>query len=366
MENHPEIEAVWLTLDRSVYRKLLQEGKPVCWCRSLKGLWTMCRAKIAVTDHYRVTDYSVFWGFNARTKVVQLWHGVGFKDMERNVQTSSFRKLGLKHSDDIIIHKNDSLSTRIKKRLRFICLAPKRELFEKYFLFVCPGQERIDMIGEKWNINRESYFMAGHPRNLPLYMAERDEAHPKVLYAPTYRDSAAEEKEMVDGCMEALDSIQELMTKINGSFTIRMHPHTWRNYQNRILLKLENYDRIFLDTSKDVYQELGKYSVVISDYSSIALDFAMLDRPVVFYCYDLEWFEKHELGFGLDYLSHTPGPKTRSWRETLEKVYDYVQHPEKDSVFRREVCKYFFTEEVNNIQNSERITEELKRRLRIS
>ena len=156
------------------------------------------------------------------------------------------------------------------------------------------------------------------------------------------------------------------MEQIGGSFVIRLHPHTWRHYQTEILNRIRPYDRISLDTKKDVYQSLGQYSIVISDYSSISLDFAMLDRPVIYFCFDYDRFIKNDAGFNLDFKSCTPGPIVYTWEETLQKVKEYTADPSKDRDWCRERCRYFFDQSVNNAQNSERITEELKRRLHIS
>ena len=104
---------------------------------------------------------------------------------------------------------------------------------------------------------------------------------------------------------------------------------------------------------------------MISDYSSIALDFAQLDRPTVFHCADYDWFVKNEAGFNLDFPSVIPGPMTANWSETIEEVKKYVKNPEKDSELRREKIKYFFDEAVNGPDNSERIVEEIKKRINL-
>ena len=115
-----------------------------------------------------------------------------------------------------------------------------------------------------------------------------------------------------------------------------------------------------MDTEKDVYPYLGKYSVMISDYSSIALDFAMLDRPTIFLCPDLNDTER---GFNLDFRNVVPGPIVMNWDEAIEKIDAYISNPGLDSDLRKEKCRYFFTPEVNDINNSSRIVAEIKRRI---
>ena len=153
------------------------------------------------------------------------------------------------------------------------------------------------------------------------------------------------------------------MERVDGAFYLRLHPHTWRNYSGIIKRAIRPYDRVFLHDEKDVYTELGTFSVVVSDYSSIALDFAMLNRPVVFHCPDFDWFCENEAGFNLDFRAVIPGPMTADWSQTMDRVEEYLADPAKDADLRREKCAYFFDAAVNGPDNSERIVTELKKRL---
>ncbi|MEE1279397.1 MAG: CDP-glycerol glycerophosphotransferase family protein [Oscillospiraceae bacterium] len=363
IKNHPEINAVWLTTNEDIYNRLREEGKNVKMMNSPEGTNILSRAEVAVTDHFVTTDFSPIYGYNDKTKVVQLWHGVGFKSMGDANGVKNTTERGVKHSSDILVKEGDGAFTRLKKKIKYFFLAPFRELFERYFLFVCPGQERLDMIADVWHIPHENCFMAGHSRDLPVYSSERQESPIKIMYAPTYRFNYKRECQMVIEFLESTKALQKLMEKIDGVFYLRMHPHTWRNYSVKIKSTLENYDRIFLDEEKDIYQSIGTFSIVISDYSSIALDFALLDRPVIFHCPDYDWFVENEAGFNLDFPAVIPGPMTDSWKETIKKIREYSKNPGKDAKLREEKLKYFFDNSVNGPDNSKRIVEEIKNRL---
>ncbi len=363
LEKHPEIKLYWLTKDGEVLKKLQSEGKPVCKFGTCKCRKLVSRAYIAITDHNIMSDYDKLSGFNCRTKVVQLWHGVGFKAMGDGKVVKLVKEPGVVYSTDILPQPEDSTFTRFVKKLKYFRHAHARELFEKYFMLVCPGQERVEMIGKIWNIPEESWFMAGHPRNILLYQTQVDPNNPMILYAPTFRYASSKEEKLIENCIDAFDLIQSKMEQINGTFVIRLHPHTWRDYKTKISSRLKCYNRIILDEEKDIYTTLGQYSVVITDYSSISMDFAMLDRPTVFYCPDFDWFSKYQAGFNLDFKNSIPGPMTSTWEETMEKVLKNCSNPRMDATLRNEKLKYFFTKEVNGPDNSERIVEEIKRRI---
>lgn len=363
LENHPEIDVYWLTNDKAVYKKLKGEGKPVCISGTKEYKNILKRAEIAVTDHYASSDYDPFLGFNDKTKVIQLWHGVGFKAMGDANGVRNTAERGARYSWDILPTEKDNCFTRFVKKIKYFFKAPYRELFEKYFLFVCPGTERLEMIADIWKVPRENCFMAGHPRDILMYQAERQEAPVKIMYAPTYRFDYQRETAMVQEFLDAVPAVQALMEQINGEFYLRMHPHTWRSYSGKIKSVLKQYDRVLLHDKPDVYTEIGTFSIMITDYSSIGLDFAQLDRPVIFHGSDYDWFVENEAGFNLDFPNVIPGPMTGSWTETLQQVKAYYDDPNKEAALRNEKLKYFFTKEVNGSDNSDRIVNEIKRRI---
>lgn len=365
VKHHPEIELYWLTRDDAVYKTLKQKKMPVCKFGTKECRKILSHAQVAITDHFIMSDYDNFSGFNNRIKVVQLWHGVGFKSMGDGVTVKNTTEIGVQYSYDILPSNTDNIFEKMMKKIKYIRHAYYRELFEEYFLFICPGQERVEMLGKVWNIPEENMFMAGHPRNLPMYRSNTDWTAPKILYAPTYRFNAAKEKEIIDNCISAFAEIETLMEKINGTFVLRLHPHTWRNYKPEILKCMQGYSRIVLDEEKDIYPTLGTYTMIISDYSSIALDFALLKRPSVFLCSDYDWYIENEAGFNIDFKNYIPGPMTTNWQDTLEQVEMYILNPEKDRELRDRVCDYFYDMSVNDEHNSERIVNEIKRRLAI-
>ncbi|WMJ84942.1 CDP-glycerol glycerophosphotransferase family protein [Oscillospiraceae bacterium MB24-C1] len=361
LAHHPEITAYWLTMDQSIFDQLQSENKPVLMMRTRRCRSIVSRAAIAVTDHYRMSDYDALSGLNDNLKIVQLWHGVGLKSTKNLVKSTTVP--GAEYSDDILPAQTDNAVQRLIKKMKYIRHAYFRELFEKWFMVICPGPLQIGQFAAPLNIKPEQCFVCGFPRNIFIHQTQRDTDVCRILYAPTYRWNATKEKEMVQYIIDAAVQIQETMQALNANLTIRLHPHTWRSYGERLARLAEAYDRIQIDTEKDVYQTLGRYSVLISDYSSIANDFVLLDRPIIYFNYDFEAYTKHDTQMDFDYDSVTPGIKAKTWEEVLSAIVTYVEDPQKDGTARREIRSMFYDMSVNDKDNSRRIVDEIKRRL---
>ncbi len=61
--------------------------------------------------------------------------------------------------------------------------------------------------------------------------------------------------------------------------------------------------------------------ICVTDYSSIAFEYAILERPLIFFAYDLDEYLDRR-GMYYDYEEITPGPVCR----TNDEMIDYILH----------------------------------------
>ena len=66
--------------------------------------------------------------------------------------------------------------------------------------------------------------------------------------------------------------------------------------------------------------------LLIADYSSIAVEYSLLGRPIILYAFDKEWYLEHDRGFYFDYEETAPGPIV----ETMEELLDCIQEKKWD------------------------------------
>ena len=83
--------------------------------------------------------------------------------------------------------------------------------------------------------------------------------------------------------------------------------------------------------------------VLITDYSSMMVDFANTGRPMLFYTYDLDAYAEEIRGFYLDFVGTVPGPLLRTTDEVAEALRDLdgvrSAHDARYAAFRETFCE---------------------------
>ena len=82
---------------------------------------------------------------------------------------------------------------------------------------------------------------------------------------------------------------------------------------------------------------MKKADILITDYSSICYDFAILKRPMLFYAPDLDYYRDEERGFYEDYDSFVPGPVFRRIDDLAEELLNLSSDPAKHDLIKAEL-----------------------------
>lgn len=96
---------------------------------------------------------------------------------------------------------------------------------------------------------------------------------------------------------------------------------------------------------RDDVTELCRISeVLITDYSSVFFDFAVTDRPILFYCYDLAHYAGQVRGFYLDVPGELPGPVAEDTDALIAQLNDLPRiqaaHAERYAAFQKRFCAH--------------------------
>jgi CDP-glycerol glycerophosphotransferase len=83
--------------------------------------------------------------------------------------------------------------------------------------------------------------------------------------------------------------------------------------------------------------------VLVTDYSSMIVDYANTGRPILLYTYDLDDYREEIRGFYVDLEAIAPGPLLRTSDEVAEALLDLDgvagRHAERYEAFRRRFCE---------------------------
>ncbi len=58
--------------------------------------------------------------------------------------------------------------------------------------------------------------------------------------------------------------------------------------------------------------------ILIADYSSIAVEYSLLNRPIILYAFDKEWYLSKDRGFYFDYEKTAPGPIVENMQDLID------------------------------------------------
>src|SRR5699024_576612 len=105
-------------------------------------------------------------------------------------------------------------------------------------------------------------------------------------------------------------------------------------------LDLEAYKDFAFDLShaNDISDLYLMSDILITDYSSVFFDYANLQRPMIFYTYDLEVYRDDIRGFYFNLEKEAPGPVVSNFEDLLDTIIMLDHTDKKDFDFYQEYC----------------------------
>ena len=262
-----KIRAIWITKDRNT--KTIGEHY---YYLSFKGLYFqyLCSVVFLTTGMNDLASFTL-----TKKYIVQLWHGIPIK------------KILLDSSEISPIPNQFILLNRI---FRFLL---KKKL-KKYNLVCATDKKNQECLTKAFGIDASKVPITGTPRQKIIKdNAIKIKPERKILYAPTWQDS---DKKALKWIYYVLTKdFIDFLNKSNIKLDLLIHP------LNHKITSEVNLKDINIIKPIDINIVLGEYMLLITDFSSIALDFSLLERPVLFSCYDMDEYIK-DRGIYYDYL----------------------------------------------------------------
>ncbi len=179
-----------------------------------------------------------------------------------------------------------------------------------------------------------------------------------VLYAPTWRRYAPTQWFPFDDFDR--DRLIGFLVEANASILLRGHEMESANVH--ALCDGRNLIDFGAHTCREVNDVLPQIDVVVSDYSSIYIDYLLLDRPCIFLPYDFEEYCAKRSLLVDDYDFWTPGDKPATMAEFIHSLKTALDHPAQESEQRQRINRLYNYHQSDN--SCERIAEWIESHLR--
>lgn len=190
-----------------------------------------------------------------------------------------------------------------------------------------------EKIAEAYQCPKEKICICGEPKTDKMFVNEEIEDSVKlILWTPTFRQS--DYLGYNDSHMSSLlpffgdnewESLNNVLLGKKVKIIAKLHPmQNTRGFSKAVYSNLEIYsDNSFRSSGLDLYELLGKSNALIADYSSVYLEYLLLNRPIGFAMADYDDY-KNTRGFILgDQIQYMPGNKIYN-RDDLYRYIDNI------------------------------------------
>ncbi|AZQ35466.1 CDP-glycerol:glycerophosphate glycerophosphotransferase [Streptomyces cyaneochromogenes] len=223
------------------------------------------------------------------TTYIQTWHG------------SALKRMGF-----------DEPGWKLKSRPE---QAEQQRSLDRFDHFLVRSEHDVRTLARAFRLREKALLRVGYPRNDELVRARESAERPPLaaelgipadkkvlLYAPTFRQHGGRRFELPF-------DVERFAEEFGDRYVLLVRAH----YLNHVVLPPSVRGRV-IDVSDhhDVTPLLALADALITDYSSVMFDYALLDRPMLFFPYDYEEYVHTGRGTYFDLLERAPGPVVRT------------------------------------------------------
>ena len=208
--------------------------------------------------------------------------------------------------------------------------------------FCISGRYEEPIITRDFRVLPENLLLSGLPRNGALYSCTEEkkkelrkqfgvpENKRVILYAPTWRESTDGGKTCN---LKPPINLEKWENELGDKYVLIIRAHV----NTRQMLGIQFNDFVRDGSNYPVVNDLLMVAdYLISDYSSIIMDYCILGRPIVCFGYDFEDYNKARGGFYFDLDKEIPSGICHTEDEVLSYILnaDYDLESQKAKAFR--------------------------------
>ena len=272
---------------KDIKDELLSMGVTILDGLDFKSAFHIMTSGVFIISH-NPRDAHIYRKFKSR-KIINLWHGVAIKRIENlmpNIPPLKLKQL-----------KNNA-------RLYDIIIASSQEDKKTNTKAFGVDSSRVKITGlPRYAILQDSYPLGVLLKKELNRIRDIKKGRKLILYAPTFREANSSAIEQIT--KEEWLKIEEFVAKKNLLFGIRPHPYDIKNLPD--FIQSSPHFELFLSSEFSEPNILLRESdILIVDFTSIWIDYLLLERSIIGFAKDYRHYLENERGFVYDFNTIFP------------------------------------------------------------
>lgn len=318
----PSLCVVWITRNPSVYNMLKEKRFPVAKASSLKGIWLQLRANVCFST-VQFYDFNC-WLVN-NCIFIDLGHGNMIKDPGSIIHNEYAKRIQQHHLSN----------------MHYYAVVPSSYAKHYYKQIVDVDDSHIIIS----DFARNDVFIDAKLRIGKNSIIESYSQKRRIVYMPTHRSDGKREL-----CLEKIlpvYEINELCERTNSVFIIKKH-----YYHRNENADFSSYPHI-IDISKnddiDPQVLLFQADILITDYSSCFIDYLLLNRPIIFYQFDYNYYINNERSLFIDFEKENFAPVIKLKEQLVSIIEEVINRGNVDYLENlKNITRLFFDNPVQS------------------
>lgn len=278
----------------------------------IKCMYHIATSKVCIVDGYNIPISAL--KHKKELVVIQIWHAMG-----------AIKKFGYQ-----VLNKEEGYHEKIAKIMK---------MHQNYTMITCTSKVTREFYEEAFKTDKEKILLYGMPR-VDYLLGRVNKAKEKekeliekypvlkekktILYVPTFRKN---KEAKIEELIQAVDT-----EKYN--LILRLHP-----------LEMKEIDEKYTIGKEFETQDILRISdYIITDYSAIAFEASLLEKPLYFYTYDIETYKENR-GLNINLKEEMPNATFLHAEEIIQDIEKGTYCYEELARFQK---KYVETREENN------------------
>lgn len=302
----------WVVEEDAIFDELKSEGIPALHFKHIGFNSYLFKASHFYFDNMTwQRKYPYLRYFKA--KIIHMSHGVGLKVTEKMLIPGEFM---------------EKLTPKEERRLN-------SKIFENDLLISTSDFYVETVSAPAYNTPPERIICSGYPKNDLFYrdiagslvftdkevLSRIDDFKKKgyriIVYAPTFRDMDTRFKyaDVIDYfAFNRFLSDHKLLLVLKGHTSVSGAGDSNSSFSHIY----------FYAAHRDGYPLLKRADLLITDYSSIYMDFLHAGKPILYFVYDYDEYVTRHRDIQFDYNEMTPGPKARNYGELVRWIRHFL------------------------------------------